>query len=290
MIMKPAALVMTTLGVACCCAAAGGEPNRWGYDFDDAYDAVRAAPDVHRLKYEDAHVQFLEVANPPGYRMQMHGHPYPSVFARSSVGDVVNQLAARERFLDPASPKNGQSWRTARAPDGLKFPTCTAADPQAPHVPFNGTDTPLHFHRLEFKQIDQDDPTSMRQRYGQQPLLQVRYEDAAIRLVEITLQPGQTAAAEASTPPAVLAFDTTAAFDAVSEQSAAAAGRSAPPAGMILPRCMTMAAGQMPALVNRLGQPLHFYRIEFKRMDTPGLREHWREWYPFMVEMQATSP
>jgi hypothetical protein len=31
--------------------------------------------------------------------------------------------------------------------------------------------------------------------------------------------------------------------------------------------------------------PLHYYRVEFKRMDGEGLATNWRTWYPHMVEM-----
>jgi hypothetical protein len=31
---------------------------------------------------------------------------------------------------------------------------------------------------------------------------------------------------------------------------------------------------------------LHYYRIEFKRLDGDGLQSHWQEWYPWMKYMK----
>lgn len=270
------------------CAAAGASPppNQWGYAYDDSYDAVKAAPDVHRLRYEDEHIQFLEVANPPGYHMQMHGHPYPSVFARSSSGVIVNGLAPKERFLDPASKLNGQDWRQGPSPNGAEFPTCTAANPQAPHLPVNGSDTPLHFYRVEFKRVDQDDLVKLKWRYAQAPLQQVRFEDAAVRLTEETLAPGQSEPPANEPYSAVLAFDTINSFDAVSQSAGPGSGRSEPPHGMVMPRCIDTAPNALRGLTNRSALPIHYYRVDFKRVDGPELHDHWREWYPYMLQMK----
>ena len=54
-----------------------------GYPYAATYDAEVADPDVHRVLYEDEHIMFIEVANPPGLDVRMHGHPYPSSFAGS---------------------------------------------------------------------------------------------------------------------------------------------------------------------------------------------------------------
>src|SRR5215471_4971178 len=43
-----------------------------GYPFPRETDAEIAAPDVHIVHYEDSHVMFLEVANPPMYHVHMH--------------------------------------------------------------------------------------------------------------------------------------------------------------------------------------------------------------------------
>jgi hypothetical protein len=32
--------------------------------------------------------------------------------------------------------------------------------------------------------------------------------------------------------------------------------------------------------------PLHYYRIEFKRIDGDDFPSHWRDWYPWMQYMK----
>jgi hypothetical protein len=281
------------LSVATVLAAVGGSlaqaetgrPNSWGYDYPRAYDAEIAAPEVHRVRYEDSHIQFMEVSNPPGYHMQMHGHPYPSVFARMSGGVTATGLAPNERYLDPKSMRNGQGWRSAAPPEGAAFPTCTAADPQAPHLPVNTSDTPLHFYRVEFKRIDNDDPGAMTARYSKRAAERVLYESAAARLVEVTIPAGGASPRRDHTLAGVLAFDTEAAFDAADAALGKGPGRSPPPVGMVAPRCITLAADQLAPVSNPTDNPLHFYRIDFKRIDGPGLKDHWRAWYPFMLKM-----
>lgn len=276
-----------------------GRPNKWGYAYPHALDAEIAAPLVHRMRYEDDHIQFLEVVNPPGYQMQMHGHPYPSVFARmsgapGSGGGISNTVigaaggggaGAVDIKMDPNSPQNGQGWRNGPPPKGEQFPVCTSADPQAPHKPSNGSDTPLHFHRIEFKRVDEEAPERLNALYaGRKPEV-VRYQDAAVRLVEVTVQPGKTLPRKAHSLPGVLAFDSLAAFGAVDTAAGDKPGRSQPPAGMTAPRCITLGRDQMPAFANTSDRPLHFYWIEFRRIDGTGLHDHWREWYPYMVSM-----
>ncbi|MEG8031182.1 hypothetical protein QP179_06090 [Sphingomonas aurantiaca] len=90
-------LVVATSGGA----AQRAPSNRASYEFPFRYDAEIAAPMVHRVRYADDHIMLLEVANPPGYPMQMHGHPYPSVFARSSGRTSLGGLGPREQYLEP---------------------------------------------------------------------------------------------------------------------------------------------------------------------------------------------
>ena len=40
------------------------------------------------------------------------------------------------------------------------------------------------------------------------------------------------------------------------------------------------------SLRNNSDTPLHYYRIEFKRVDGDLFASHWREWYPWMKYMQ----
>ena len=45
-------------------------------------------------------------------------------------------------------------------------------------------------------------------------------------------------------------------------------------------------APQAPhALHNGGAAPLHYYRIEYKRIDGDGFAANWKKWYPWMLYM-----
>ena len=280
---SPSLILLAASLAATSAFAADAARNRWGYTYPAALDAEISAAEVHRVHYEDDHIMVMEVSNPPGYQMRMHGHPYPSVFARNAGGDATTALPPQERYLDPSSKMNGQNWRNGPAPQGLAFPTCQAADPQAPHLPVNDNPWPLHFYRIEFKRLDGEEGGTAR--YRNPTGEQVRYESDVVRVVEATVQPGQTLSSTAGSLPTVYALDTPQAFEAVSNAVGAGAGKSPPPLGMTIPRCITHGASGTP-VVNTTGSPLHYYRIDFKRIDGREIATRWREWYPFMLEMK----
>ena len=43
---------------------------------DDPLDAVRAAPDTHKIAFENAFVRVLDVRVPPGSTERRHRHPH----------------------------------------------------------------------------------------------------------------------------------------------------------------------------------------------------------------------
>jgi hypothetical protein len=261
------------------------QPNQWGYGFSADYDAEVAAPAVHRVRYSDDHILLMEVANPPGYPMQMHGHPYPSIFARSSGQTRLGGGGPSDQYLEPSGGRNGEHWHSAPPPKGTPSLECTAADPQAPHRPVNHGVAPQHFYRIEFRRLDEDRrgrPVTQQRSMVEKKL----FEDDVIRLFEVSLPPGRSGSASPIRYPSILAFDTKAAFDALDTVAGPAAGRSLPPTGMTMPCCMTLDAG-VALPVRKTGRAaIHYYRMEFKRIEGDALKEHWREWYPFMADMR----
>jgi hypothetical protein len=56
-------------------------------DFPDGFDAVQAAPDTHKVIFENALVRVLEVTVPaPGTTIPMHHHRWPSFFLSWDTG------------------------------------------------------------------------------------------------------------------------------------------------------------------------------------------------------------
>ncbi len=318
------ALLLMVSGLLCCISlqaqSAPDYPRTpWGgYPYPASYDAEIADPDVHRVLYENENIMFLEVANPPELDVHMHGHPYPSVFARDTgSGAGVAGIPVAESHLDPNSPFAGKGWGQSGPPAGLEFPRCTTAPPEAPHKPINHGTVPVHFYRIEFRRLDGDDfRTHWKEWYpwmletnryvknlrsGYDSVLaapnnfRLLYEDAHVRLVEVAVRPGETTPAHSNPYPAVLAFNTVIdEKNIVYEQRPAKSHDHAPghaPApsvfDMKVPTCTTVASQEVPhTLRNNSAVPLHYYRIEFKRIDGDDFAAHWREWYPWMKYMK----
>lgn len=62
-----------------------------------------------------------------------------------------------------------------------------------------------------------------------------------------------------------------------------------PPPGvlnMMAPTCATYGPQAPHSIQNKGDAPLHYYRIEFKRVDGAALGLHWQEWYPWMKYMK----
>ncbi|MGA2985800.1 MAG: hypothetical protein ABSG32_18485 [Terriglobia bacterium] len=66
------------------------------------------------------------------------------------------------------------------------------------------------------------------------------------------------------------------------------AGYGPPPSvlNMTVPTCTTMGPQAPHSIQNKGDVPLHYYRIEFKRVDGEGFKLRWQEWYPWMKNMK----
>ena len=148
-----------------------GPPLSADWPFPLAYDSYKAAPNNHYLRYEDNHIRFIEVVMRPGEKENMHGHPYPSVFAMDGARLGGQQPrgtrpAVTDTPLEPNSPLNSPTGSPAPAPQGYQGPSCNTMGPQAPHQAQNLADTPAHFYRIEFKRVDgQEFKTKWREWY-----------------------------------------------------------------------------------------------------------------------------
>jgi mannose-6-phosphate isomerase-like protein (cupin superfamily) len=122
------------------------------------------------------------------------------------------------------------------------------------------------------------------------------YEDGHIRLLEVTVRPGETTPMHGHPYASVLAFNAVTAdankiVDAKlvpdSPFNGQGAGYGPPPRvfNMKVPTCMTVAPQAPHAITNNDIVPLHYYRIEFKRVDGDAFQSHWRDWYPWMKYM-----
>jgi hypothetical protein len=123
----------------------GDWPEHWPYPDED--DSAVAASEVHHIRYIDNHVRFVEVAYFPGVHGQMHGHPWPSVFANDAP-------SPKNDYNVNLDPERRAIFGVGQPPLGMQFPTCRTLGPQAPHAETNNDTWPHHFYRLEFLRVD----------------------------------------------------------------------------------------------------------------------------------------
>lgn len=256
-------------------------PGDWPahYPFADETEAAIAAPEVHHVRYVDAHVRLVEVAYFPGVVGNMHGHPYPSVFAVDSPVPKATNI--------PLDPAHNMKAVVAPAPDGTTYPFCRTASPQNPHHESNLDSFPHHFFRLEFLRVDGADlKTHWKDWYGNTVTgpdgSRLLFEDDHVRLVEVLIRPGETRRAIASPYPFVIATDVA---DRPLPQGKGG-HRSAVLAGFETLGCATASSGAASVIHNTSAVPIHDYRIEYKRIDGDGIKDHWREWYPWMATLK----
>ena len=317
-------------------ASAYGQPfprTPWGgYPYPASYDAEVADPDVHRELFENANIMFLEVANPPDLDVKMHGHPYPSVFARDTgASQTTSGVTLDDTHMDPDSPWAGKGWGQGPAPAGMTFPRCTTAPPEGPHRPLNHSGAPVHFYRLEFHRLDAEglrahwkewypwllsapkpvpaapkDGVRFSQGLPFSPEYdslfaapnnyQLLYEDSHVRLLEVGVRPGETTPMHGHPYASVSAFSmkvdpqevSETKLDANSRLNGQGAGQGPAPSvfNMTAPTCTTMGPQAPHTIQNKGDVPLHYYRVEFKRIDGDAFPSHWREWYPWMQYMK----
>jgi hypothetical protein len=131
---------------------AGGKPQSAEWPFDPRYSATAAAPANHTVRYQDDHIEVIEVAIRPGETENMHGHPYRSVYADDG-GFLPDGAVYKNATLGPdTGPPWGKMSSTPKGP----FPNCFSAVPEAPHAVEVVEGAPQHFYRVHFKRVDGD--------------------------------------------------------------------------------------------------------------------------------------
>lgn len=112
----------------------GTDPATW----DPRLDAVLAAPDHHRVLYEDETIRVLSVSVEPGRTEPLHHHRWPSVF-------VIDRLVKLRDF--------DHEGREIALPIPAEWepPLTVRLPPQPPHYVRNEDALAFHGTRIEFK-------------------------------------------------------------------------------------------------------------------------------------------
>ena len=105
-----------------------------------AQDAVQAAPENHRVIFENDKVRVLDVTLSPRTREPLHAHCSPSVLYITDAGKYVDYDADGKVLFDS---------RTMTTPPTL--PMVIWKGPEAPHAVENLDDQPVHLIRVELK-------------------------------------------------------------------------------------------------------------------------------------------
>ena len=131
-----------------------GDPYSKEWPYNIGYSPTVAAPANHYIRYQDDHVELIEVVIRPGETENMHGHPYPSVYADdggfSPAGATYQNRSIEKDFTVP--------WGKLTSPfDSGTFPICFSAIPEPPHQVSVKSGPPQHFYRIHFKRVDGDD-------------------------------------------------------------------------------------------------------------------------------------
>jgi hypothetical protein len=121
---------MTTLSMD------GTDPGTW----DPALDGVLAAPENHKVLYEDEAIRVISVSIAPGAIEKPHHHCLPAVFVVDRLGNVRDFNGATGEEIPLPIPKD------APLPITAKFL------PQPLHYVENLDTRPFHATRIEFKQ------------------------------------------------------------------------------------------------------------------------------------------
>jgi predicted metal-dependent enzyme (double-stranded beta helix superfamily) len=107
--------------------------------WDEALDALVAAPDNHQLLYEDDVIRVLSVTLQPGVPEPLHHHRFPSIF-------VIDRLVALRDF-----DEHGREQKLP-IPEQFDLPLVLQMPPQPLHSVLNEGTTAFHGTRVEFKQ------------------------------------------------------------------------------------------------------------------------------------------
>ena len=103
-------------------------------------DAVKVAPVIHKVIFENEHVRVLEVTIAPHTKEPVHAHCWPSTLYVQQGGHIIDRDANGKVLFDSRQLKVKPT-----------FPFAQWTPPQAPHSVENLADVPMKLIRIENK-------------------------------------------------------------------------------------------------------------------------------------------
>ena len=118
------------------------DPQTW----DPKFDAVAAAPDHHKVLFENDKLRVLEITLPPQDEEPLHHHRWPSVFVLDELNDHVRDISPDGVELPPSR----DVMQAIAAWDG-QGSLVVNMEPQPMGRVLNKGDTVIHGVRIEIK-------------------------------------------------------------------------------------------------------------------------------------------
>jgi hypothetical protein len=105
-------------------------------------DGVKAAPETHKVIFENEHVRVLEVTIPPHSKEPVHTHCLPSTLYIQQIGDIIVRDPDGKLIFDSRQMKENEKQK---APFVLWNPG------EGPHSDENPDDVPIKIIQIENK-------------------------------------------------------------------------------------------------------------------------------------------
>ena len=105
-------------------------------------DGAKAAPETHKVIFENEHVRVLEVTIAPHSKEPIHTHCWPSTLYIQQIGDIIDRDANGNILFDS---------RQLKANERKKVPFVLWTPPEGPHWDENPDDLPIKMIQIENK-------------------------------------------------------------------------------------------------------------------------------------------
>lgn len=162
-------------------------------------DAVKAAPENHKVIFENEHVRVLEVTIPPHSKEPIHAHCWPSTLYIQQAGDAIDRDANGKILFDS---------RQLKVKPKAPFVDWTPHDP--PHSIENLDDLPLKLIRVENKPATNHPqaicpwPGNLDGAKVAPDTHKVIFENEHVRVLEVTIPPHSSEAVHTHCLPSTL--------------------------------------------------------------------------------------
>jgi len=106
--------------------AASAEPTRkTEWPWPDSFDAMIAAPQYHRLVFENERVRVLDTLIPPGETVPVHSHRWPAIYYVVVPGDFIRRdpdgkVLFDSRTVPDTRPPFSASWLDCLPPHSVE--------------------------------------------------------------------------------------------------------------------------------------------------------------------------